>query len=136
MMSSTVDSSGMLIVLEIAPERNGCAAAIICTWPVHEIERPPPIGASEQSKIASCSGLMYGAPSIFPLASMYETISLVCSGVKPIFIKACGTVLLTILITPPPTSRLCFTSARSGSIPVVSQSIMKPMVPVGASTVT
>jgi len=33
------------------------------------------------------------------------------------------------------TSFLYFTSARSGSIPVVSQSIMKPMVPVGASTV-
>ena len=30
---------------------------------------------------------------------------------------------------------LYLTSARSGSIPVVSQSIMKPMVPVGASTV-
>src|SRR6266404_3088171 len=28
MMSSIVDSSGMLMVLEIAPERNGCAAAI------------------------------------------------------------------------------------------------------------
>src|SRR5438552_19167011 len=37
---------------------------------------------------------------------------------------------------PPPTSFLYFTSARSGSMPVVSQSIMKPMVPVGASTVT
>ena len=29
MMSSTVDSSGMLMVLLIAPERNGCAAAIM-----------------------------------------------------------------------------------------------------------
>ena len=46
-----------------------------------------------------------------------------------------GTVLLTILIMPPPTSFLYLTSARSGSMPVVSQSIMKPMVPVGASTV-
>ena len=44
--------------------------------------------------------------------------------------------LLTILIMPPPTSFLYFTSARSGSMPVVSQSIMKPMVPVGARTVT
>jgi hypothetical protein len=50
--------------------------------------------------------------------------------------SAVGTVLLTILIMPPPTSFLYFTSARSGSMPVVSQSIMKPMVPVGASTVT
>src|SRR5207302_793684 len=32
---------------------------------------------------------------------------------------------------PPPTSFLYLTSARSGSMPVVSQSIMKPMVPVG-----
>ena len=45
-------------------------------------------------------------------------------------------MLLTILIMPPPTSFLNLTSARSGSTPVVSQSIMKPMVPVGASTVT
>ena len=43
--------------------------------------------------------------------------------------------LFTILMTPPPTSFLYFTSARSGSMPVVSQSIMKPMVPVGAITV-
>ena len=36
---------------------------------------------------------------------------------------------------PPPTSFFDFTSPRSGSMPVVSQSIMRPMVPVGASTV-
>ena len=35
---------------------------------------------------------------------------------------------------PPPTSFLNFTREKSGSMPVVSQSIMKPMVPVGAST--
>ncbi len=46
-----------------------------------------------------------------------------------------GTVWLTIFIMPPPTSFLYFTRAMSGSTPVVSQSIMKPMVPVGASTV-
>ena len=44
-------------------------------------------------------------------------------------------VLLTILIMPPPTRRLYLMSAMSGSMPVVSQSIMKPIVPVGASTV-
>ncbi len=43
-------------------------------------------------------------------------------------------VWLTICIDPPPTSFLNFTSEKSGSMPVVSQSIMKPMVPVGAST--
>ena len=45
-------------------------------------------------------------------------------------------MLLTILIIPPPTSFLYLTKAKSGSTPVVSQSIMKPMVPVGARTVT
>jgi hypothetical protein len=45
-------------------------------------------------------------------------------------------VRLTIFSMPPPASSLYFTSAMSGSTPVVSQSIMKPIVPVGASTVT
>ena len=47
-----------------------------------------------------------------------------------------GTVRLTILSMPPPASCLYFTSAMSGSIPVVSQSIMNAIVPVGARTVT
>ena len=38
-------------------------------------------------------------------------------------------------IVPPPTSFFAFVSARSGSMPVVSQSIIRPIVPVGASTV-
>ncbi len=67
---------------------------------------------------------------------MWLTIASTCSGEYPSLISAAGTVLLTILITPPPTSFLYFTSARSGSMPVVSQSIMKPIVPVGAITVT
>ena len=37
--------------------------------------------------------------------------------------------------SPPPTSFFNFTSEKSGSTPVVSQSIMKLIVPVGASTV-
>ena len=36
---------------------------------------------------------------------------------------------------PPPTSFLNFTSEKSGSIPVVSQSITRPIVPVGAMQV-
>ncbi len=32
-MSSTVASFGMLMVLEMAPEMNGCAAAIMRMWP-------------------------------------------------------------------------------------------------------
>ena len=47
-----------------------------------------------------------------------------------------GIVLLTILKVPPPTSFFTLTSEKSGSIPVVSQSIMKAMVPVGARRVT
>ena len=49
--------------------------------------------------------------------------------------RASGTVWLTILSMPPPASCLYFTRAMSGSMPVVSQSIMKLIVPVGASTV-
>ena len=33
-MSSAVAASGMLTVFEIAPERNGCVAAIMRTWPM------------------------------------------------------------------------------------------------------
>ena len=43
-------------------------------------------------------------------------------------------VWLTIIIVPPPTNFFIFTRPRSGSMPVVSQSIIRPMVPVGAST--
>ena len=42
---------------------------------------------------------------------------------------------LTIVILPPPTSSLNLTSEKSGSMPVVSQSIRNEIVPVGASTV-
>ena len=49
--------------------------------------------------------------------------------------SASGTVWLTILSMPPPASCLYFTSAMSGSTPVVSQSIRNEIVPVGASTV-
>ena len=45
-----------------------------------------------------------------------------------------GTVWFTNCIVPPPTSFFVFTSASSGSMPVVSQSIISPIVPVGAST--
>ena len=49
--------------------------------------------------------------------------------------SAIGTVRLTIVIVPPPTSSLYLTSEKSGSTPVVSQSIRNEIVPVGASTV-
>ena len=39
-----------------------------------------------------------------------------------------------MVMSPPPTSRFDLTSEKSGSMPVVSQSIMKLIVPVGAIT--
>src|SRR5450756_1659355 len=65
---------------------------------------------------------------------MYSTIASMVSSVYPKRRRARGTVWLTICIDPPPTSFLNLTREKSGSMPVVSQSIMKPMVPVGAST--
>ena len=50
--------------------------------------------------------------------------------------NAGSTDSLMILKYPPPASFLNFTSAKSGSTPVVSQSMSRPIVPVGAITVT
>ena len=62
-------------------------------------------------------------------------MSSICAGaVAELRRSARGTVWLTIDIVPPPTSFFIFTRPRSGSMPVVSQSIIRPMVPVGAST--
>ena len=41
MHSSTVAEFGMLMVLEMAPEMNGCAAAIMRMWLSQESERFP-----------------------------------------------------------------------------------------------
>lgn len=49
-MSSTVESAGMLTVLEIAPERKGCAAAIMPTCAFQWIDRVPLAGLKAQSK--------------------------------------------------------------------------------------
>ena len=40
-MSSTVALSGMLTVLEMAPEMKGCTAAIMRTWPIGGMARTP-----------------------------------------------------------------------------------------------
>ncbi len=40
-ISSTVAVSGRFTVFEIAPDRNGCAAAIIRTWPIGLMARSP-----------------------------------------------------------------------------------------------
>ncbi len=74
MMSSTVDSSGMLMVFEIAPEMNGCTAAIMRTWPMWWMKRLPFCGRKLQSKTGRCSGFRAGAPSMVPVESMWLTI--------------------------------------------------------------
>ena len=65
---------------------------------------------------------------------MYVVIAEPAVSVYPRRRSAAGTVPLTSFSIPPPTRRLYFTSAMSGSTPVVSQSIMKLIVPVGART--
>src|SRR5712664_931670 len=94
----------------------------------------PLAGLNAQSKTGRCSCLRLGAPSIVSWSSRCLRISLASVLEWPSFVSASGTVLLTILITPPPTSHLYLTSAISGSMPVVSQSIMNAIVPVGAIT--
>src|SRR5450759_3093910 len=87
-----------------------------------------------QSKTSECSGLRLGAFSTLPCAAICSTMASICSGWYPRFFSARGTVVLTMRIDAPPTSFLFLTRARSGSMPVVSQSIIRPIVPVGAST--
>ena len=60
----------MLTVFEIAPDRNGWAAAIILTWPMYGIVRVPFIGLNAQSKTGRCSSFKPGAPSIVSFALM------------------------------------------------------------------
>ena len=69
-MSSTVVSAGMLTVFEIAPEMNGCAAAIILMWPMCEMARAP----TATSNTGRCSSLSAGAPRIVPRSLTYATI--------------------------------------------------------------
>ena len=69
-MSSTVALSGRLTVFEMAPEMNGCVAAIIRMWPRCEIERSPRLGLNAQSKTGRCSSRSPGAPSIVSCSSM------------------------------------------------------------------
>jgi hypothetical protein len=63
-MSSTVASFGRLIVLLIAPEMNGCAAAIIRMCPSAAMNRLPILPhVFAQSNTGRCSLLRCGAPS-------------------------------------------------------------------------
>ena len=83
-MSSTVASFGMLIVLLIAPEMNGWAAAIMRMWPPCEMKRLPfrPQRLA-QSKTGQCSGLRCGAPSTVIVPQTMSLASSICSAVKP-----------------------------------------------------
>ena len=70
-MSSTVASLGRLIVLLIAPEMNGWAAAIIRMWPSGAMNRVPFLPhLLAQSKTGRCSALRCGAPSMVCVPQM------------------------------------------------------------------
>ena len=131
-MSSIVALCGRLTVFEIAPEMNGCVAAIMSMWPVWEIARSP----TATSKTGRCSSLRPGGADDRVLLGDVG-VDLVDLGLRVAHRLAAPAApsWLTIVICPPPTSSLNLTSEKSGSIPVVSQSIRKLIVPVGASTV-
>ena len=69
-MSSTVTDSGRFTVFEIAPERNGCAAAIIFTWPIAAIARSP----TATSNTDRCSSRRPGAPTIVAVSARCASI--------------------------------------------------------------
>ena len=69
-MSAIVAVSGRLTVFEIAPERNGWAAAIISMWPMCEMERSP----TATSKTSRCSSFRPGAPMIVVCSLMWASI--------------------------------------------------------------
>ncbi len=69
-MSAIVADCGRLTVFEIAPEMNGCVAAIMSMWPVWEIARSP----TATSKTERCSSFSPGAPTIVFSAAMWALI--------------------------------------------------------------
>ena len=87
-----------------------------------------------QANTGRCDGSRWGAPSTEWCSAMYSTMSSTWASSYPRRRSARGTVWLTISMEPPPTSFLCFTRPRSGSVPVVSAPIMNEIVPVGAAT--
>ena len=62
--------SGRFTVFEIAPEMNGCAAAIILMWPMCEMARSP----TATSNTGRCSSFRPGAPMIVPFSARYASI--------------------------------------------------------------
>ena len=69
-MSAGVVSRGMFTVLEIAPDRNGWAAAIIRTWACQAIDRVPLRGWNAQSNTGRCSSFRSGGAFDRVFASM------------------------------------------------------------------
>ena len=130
MISSTVDSSGMLIVFEIAPEMNGWTAAIMCTW-THVLDENDSrsVGRKLVSKyrkvlflqVRGSLGSACGVDvvdDIFHLAGFVTELD-----------ERLGNCVVDDLDNAAADQFSCISPrASSGSIPVVSQSIMKPMV--------
>ena len=111
---------------------NGWVAAIMSMWPVWEIARSP----TATSKTGRCSSFRPGrADDRVVLGDVGVDLLDLRLGVAERRAAPAAPSWLTIVIWPPPTSSLNLTSEKSGSIPVVSQSIRKLIVPVGASTV-
>ena len=78
---------------------------------------------------------MKGAPEKLADPTAYLIMASISVALYFKLLRACGTDWLIILKYPPPESFLNLTNAKSGSTPVVSQSITSPIVPVGAITV-
>ena len=74
-MSAGVVSRGMFTVLEMAPEMNGCAAAIIFTCASQAMLRTPSRGLNAQSNTDRCWSLSPGAPSIVSFLSTKDRIA-------------------------------------------------------------
>jgi len=136
MMSSSVDSSGILIVLLIRRPKGTVA-------PPPSSSRGPstrsnaPTAGRRQRAIEHRHVLFLSSNGARQSSRFYHVGSRFRWSVPGVYPphQRLGHRVVTILITPPPTS---FSSSPApGPLdPVVSQSIMKPIVPVGASTVT
>ena len=72
-MSSTVTDSGRFTVFEIAPEMNGCAAAIIFTWPIAR-DRALADGHVEHRQVLVAAGR--ARPRSWPCSARCASISL------------------------------------------------------------
>jgi hypothetical protein len=88
-----------------------------------------------QSNTGRCSGFSPGAPSMVSSSSMYSTIAFVLAVVVAELAQRLGDRVVDDLDHAAADQPLVLDERDVGLDAVVSQSIMKPMVPVGASTV-